>query len=234
MSCVGSLTKDWKMVWSLLLAGVNLEILVMEGKQRRSKTRTKEKEDPRIVGYSRASGKPIVASSDTTPQGGKKPSKLTPEVQKIICDALRAGNYQEVVVDYVGITKATFHNWITRGREEADRIAAGMDPDPVEEKYLNFMVEVKKAKAYAEVQAVAVISKAGNEGTWQAKAWYLERSRAGRWGRKERLALGGDPDGPPLLPSSGEDGKLSDKERVASLKAALRRAEKRAKEEEEA
>jgi hypothetical protein len=48
-------------------------------------------------------------------------SKLTPEVQKAICDAIRIGGYIETAVSYVGISKETFYQWMKRGAAEIDR-----------------------------------------------------------------------------------------------------------------
>jgi hypothetical protein len=37
---------------------------------------------------------------------------------------------------------------------------------------------------------VAIIQKAANEGTWQAAAWFLERTNPRKWGRHETVEIG--------------------------------------------
>src|SRR5687768_1636183 len=76
-----------------------------------------------------------------------RPSKLTPEIQKQICELLEGGNFVETVCDYVGISKETFYDWIRRGERgwEAD-IKGG---------YVEFSDAVKKAIAKVEKSTVA-------------------------------------------------------------------------------
>jgi hypothetical protein len=42
---------------------------------------------------------------------------------------------------------------------------------------------------------VALIQQAGQEGSWQAAAWYLERSYPMRWGKQGRLEVTGSDGG---------------------------------------
>jgi len=64
-----------------------------------------------------------------------------------------------------------------------------------ESRYIEFVSVVEKARAAAEVQAVALIRQAAMGGTWQAAAWYLERSAPTRWGRQQvqHVGAGGGP-----------------------------------------
>ena len=50
--------------------------------------------------------------------------------------------------------------------------------------------EFEKAKAHASCRAIAQIVKAGQD-SWQANAWYLERTNPQRWGRRDRVELTG-------------------------------------------
>jgi hypothetical protein len=67
--------------------------------------------------------------------------------------------------------------------------------------YRQFRDVVKKAETVAEVGAVAGILTAGKDGNWQALAWFLERTRPDKFGRRERITqeLSG-PGGLPLQP----------------------------------
>jgi transposase len=124
------------------------------------------------------------------------PTKLTPQVQERVVSALNAGNYQDTAARYAGITRATFYNWLERGRIERERIAAGEKALKPERIYLDFLDAVENARANAEVRSVALIQKAANEGTWQAAAWFLERSHPQRWARLNRTEISGPQGGP--------------------------------------
>lgn len=113
-------------------------------------------------------------------------TKLTPEVQQRVVEALRAGNYQDAAAGYAGISHTTFHNWLNRGKEEARRIADGEKPKASEAIYVEFLDAVEKARSEAEVRNVMHIQRAAQDGTWQAAAWFLERSFPRKWGRKDR------------------------------------------------
>lgn len=105
-----------------------------------------------------------------------RPSKLTPEVQQRIVQALTAGNTRETVARYAGIDPASFYGWLKRGE------AAGSGP------YFEFFNAVKKAESDATVHAVAIIHQAMPK-NWQAAAWFLERRYPDDWGRKDRVTI---------------------------------------------
>ena len=106
-------------------------------------------------------------------------SKLTPELQDKIVQAIRMGNYVETAVAYAGIHKDTFYNWLQRGKDEPGSI------------YADFSDAVEKAKADSEVRDVALIEKAATDGSWQAAAWKLERKFPQKWGRVTRTEITG-------------------------------------------
>ena len=107
---------------------------------------------------------------------GGRPTKLTPEVQKQICDAIEAGNYIETAAAYAGINKDTLYRWLRDGA----RAKKG--------KKKNFSDAVQKALAKSEMRDVYIIGKAA-ENQWQAAAWRLERKFPDRWGRKDKQRL---------------------------------------------
>jgi len=124
-------------------------------------------------------------------------SMLTPERSSKIVNAVKAGNYLETAAQYGGITAAGLHKWLKRGRDERERIENGEEANENESRYVEFVEAVENARAEAEVRAVALIQQAGQAGTWQASAWYLERSYPARWGRREKVEHSG-PDGGPI------------------------------------
>ena len=99
-------------------------------------------------------------------------TKLTPERQAKIVQAITAGNYLETAARFGGITDRTLHRWMAKGKEEPGSI------------YGQFCQAVEKARATAEVRNVALIQKAAEAGNWQAAGWWLERSFPKRFGRR--------------------------------------------------
>ena len=108
-----------------------------------------------------------------------RPSKLTTEVQDKIVRAVATGNWLDTACAYAGVDASTVRRWMAKG-----------EGDDAEEPFRSFCSSIKGAKAEAEVRAVALIQKAAQDGTWQASAWYLERSYPDRWGR-HRLEITG-------------------------------------------
>lgn len=120
-----------------------------------------------------------------------RPTKLTSEVQDRVVHAITAGNYIEIAAQYAGISKATLYDWMERGRN---------DPGSA---FSDFLDAVESARAQAEVRNVALIQQAANEGTWQASAWFLERTAWQRWGR--RTMVSGEDGGPVKVEVSAKD-----------------------------
>ena len=100
-----------------------------------------------------------------------RPSKLTPEVQEKICNAIRAGNYYEAACGYAGIGYSTFRVWMIKG----EKAKTG--------KYREFMDAVMRAEYEAEARMVAQWQKHMPE-DYRAIRDFLERRYPDRWGRK--------------------------------------------------
>jgi hypothetical protein len=119
-----------------------------------------------------------------TKKAGRKVTQSDdPRVERLI-EALNAGNYLEHACDYAGIGKSTVYRWLDRGQNEAERIDAGNEPNPDEHTYLELWDAIKKARASAMVRNVAIIQQAARGGTWQAAAWWLERTAPQQYGRR--------------------------------------------------
>jgi transposase len=123
-------------------------------------------------------------------------TKLNPERQARIVEALNNGNYIETAARYAAITPQAMYKWLNRGNAERQRILEGEDPLPEEQIYVDFVEAVEKARSQAEMRNVGLIQKAAVDGTWQAAAWFLERSYPKRWGRSDRLEHTGADGGP--------------------------------------
>lgn len=118
---------------------------------------------------------------------GRK-TKLTPELQNKICDAIRMGNYIETAAAYAGVNKTTLYDWLKRGARERERVEKNPSAKikKSEAPFVEFSNAVEKALADAEVRDVLIIANAAKE-NWQAAAWRLERKFPERWGRKDKV-----------------------------------------------
>ena len=116
-----------------------------------------------------------------------RPSKLTPEIQKKIIEAVKAGNYYEAACAYAGVSYSTLRGWIVKG----EKAKSG--------KYLKFLEAVRQAEAEAEARIVLQWQKAMPE-DWRAAQAFLERRYPERWSKKETHVLeGGDKNKPIIL-----------------------------------
>ena len=103
-----------------------------------------------------------------------RPSILTPDVQRRLCEAIAAGNTRHDAAEYAGIAESTLRAWLAKGKRQR----RGM--------YRALLAAVKKAEADAVVRNVAIIQKAAPK-SWQAAAWWLERKRAKDWSQGRDL-----------------------------------------------
>ena len=90
-------------------------------------------------------------------------SKLTPDAQKKIVQAIKLGATHTLAASYANITTTTLYNWLRAGRE-------GRSPVKVA-----FFNAFKEAEASCGLSALAAIHRAHKDGSWQAAAWLLER-----------------------------------------------------------
>jgi hypothetical protein len=94
---------------------------------------------------------------------------------KKILDLVKAGNYIFIAAAGARIANKTLYNWMRRG-------ARGEEP------FESFLEDINEAQAIAESVAVMNIRKAG-ETSWQAWAWWLERTRPERYSRRDTFDL---------------------------------------------
>lgn len=95
-----------------------------------------------------------------------RPTKRTPETEKRILDALRIGATRKDASLAAGISQETFCQWMNSFPEFAEA--------------------VEKAESEDKLRMLAAITKASQEGSWQAAAWRLERKDPDNYGRRER------------------------------------------------
>lgn len=127
---------------------------------------------------------------------GGRPSGLTQAVHDRIVELLQSGCTFEVAAQAAGVARATFYVWLQRG----EAAAAADSTDRREAPYRALVEAVAEARAVAEVKALTTIQRAAiQEGSWQAAAWYLERSFP------ERYAAASKKTGRPVGAASAPD-----------------------------
>ena len=114
---------------------------------------------------------------------GRK-TKLTPEVQKNIVDAIKAGAYFETACRYAGIAPTTAYEWIARGKGETK----GRPKTPL---HAEFADAIRGAEAEVETRMIAQWQQA-MPGDWRAIQMFMERRFPDRWGRRERHEVTGE------------------------------------------
>lgn len=104
------------------------------------------------------------------PEGiGGRPTLMTVENTRRICEALAMGSSYELACNYAGVHYPTYRAWM---RKADDRREAGADDlDP----FIKFQNDVKKAIGDRTLGWLKIIQEAAENGQWTAAAWKLER-----------------------------------------------------------
>lgn len=92
-------------------------------------------------------------------------SKLTPERQARLCEAIGLGATYAHACNYAGISYETFRRW------QRENVA--------------FHDAIKMAEGKATVGWLAKIEREADNGSWQAAAWKLERRYPNDYGRRD-------------------------------------------------
>ena len=108
-----------------------------------------------------------------------RPSKLTPEVTKRICQAVKLGATYKLAAQAAGVSEKTFCVWMARGREGG----------PGSAKFVEFLQAIKDSEGEGAETCLAVIRKAALDGIWTAAAWLLERRYPDLYGRVARAPI---------------------------------------------
>ena len=171
-----------------------------------------------VTGKSRFTGDP------TAKGAGRKTVLLEGDKMESLMNALIAGNTVRNACELSKVSESAFYRWM----QEAEHADEG---SLVKE----FREKVRHAIATAEHRNVMVIQQAARK-NWGAAAWYLERRRPQEWGRSDRLAIGGDPNGVPIATTSTNtnvnvnievERVMTDDEALAALRGVLEREDEK-------
>lgn len=119
-----------------------------------------------------------------------RPTLLTRELAGQIVQLVEVGQYPAQAAVSVGIDRATYYNWMKRGREAHRTQKTGAPLSQDEVPFLEFFDAVTRAGAKGIGRHVTIIALAA-EKDWRASAFFLERRDPKRWGRRDHLAVEG-------------------------------------------
>ena len=111
-------------------------------------------------------------------------SKLTPSLQKIICDRLERGHFFNTAAGMAGVSARSAQSWLARGRKEDSRIAKGASANQAEAIYLDFLLATEEATSHAVDKALQTLETEITKSAKEAK-WFLTHHFPGSWGGKE-------------------------------------------------
>ena len=111
-------------------------------------------------------------------KAGRKP-KLTKQLIENLGIAIQNGNYVETACDFVGISTTTLYRWLQESEQTGAKPLLRELSDTV-----------RSSRAQAEMRNVLRIQKAADD-SWQAAAWWLERSQPKKWSKQTNVELSG-------------------------------------------
>ena len=120
---------------------------------------------------------------------------LNKAVRKQLVEILEAGNFQKTAYESLGIPEATYFHWLKEGEKAESKEGELTEKEEI---CLEFLESIKRAVQKARQVNLAVIRKAAENGSWQAAAWFLERTDFDEFGNKSKLEHTGS-DGKPMV-----------------------------------
>lgn len=112
-------------------------------------------------------------------KGRPRGSKVLPLVKEDLLKHIRAGVPYRFACEAVGVPYQTYAEWLRQGAKQK----TGM--------YIEFAEAVQQARGEAVSRNVAIIQTAAKK-SWQAAAWWLERSHPTDFGRPDRRDIEGE------------------------------------------
>lgn len=131
-----------------------------------------------------------VAASPRNLVGPANPASKFPIYADKVLEAMRLGNTFAAACRQVGLNPELGHDWLYKARKWPEKY-----PD-----YANWLERMEQVKAEVQAEMVDVVRNtalSGAPNTWQAAAWYLERSDPEHWSKRDRLTVQNE--GAPLV-----------------------------------
>ena len=113
-----------------------------------------------------------------------------PKITRLL-DALAAGHFVDEACQYAPIHKSTYYRWLQQGEALEEKVKQGGTLTAEETKISELCDSLKKAEVAGQNAALDTIREAIRGGTWQAAAWWLERTNPQQFGRKVQAEVTG-------------------------------------------
>jgi hypothetical protein len=114
-------------------------------------------------------------------------SKPAPHIEddkvKNFIAALNTGHYLDRAARLAEIAPATVYQWLDKGATARRDLENNKEISKSQKSYLEIADAIVKAREAAAHRALVTIQQAAKSGTWQAAAWYLERTDREHYGR---------------------------------------------------
>jgi hypothetical protein len=120
--------------------------------------------------------------------GGHQPAKYNEEVHDAIIQALLEGASKSMAFKLAGLNAQTPFDWVTMGKKNPEKYPH----------YWKLGEDIELAIATVQKQMVDRLRQTALSGaphTWQAAAWYLERTAPEDFGKRDKVEVTA-PDGP--------------------------------------
>lgn len=108
-------------------------------------------------------------------RSGGRPLELTPQLRDQLAKLISLGIPVRVACQAEGIGKTAYYEWRSRG-------AAGEEP------YASFFAAINAARAKSEASITLNLISA-TKTDWRAAAWWLEKLRPNRYGKRQTVVL---------------------------------------------
>lgn len=130
-----------------------------------------------------------------------RPTICTRELAEEIADLLRRYGFVETVLNYVGVSKPAYYEWLAKGEADIER---GEESTP----YAVFTNAIKRAKSEFQLDNLDAI-RDGKQG-WQARSWLNERSDPDQFAIRNKIEHSGrvDTGTAPILTPAERDARL--------------------------
>lgn len=120
-------------------------------------------------------------------ESNRKPPSIDHTKVQALLKALRSGHYVERAARLSNVSVTTIYRWLDEGKKEKESVEAGNASTDRGQAYLEIAEAIHKAREAAADRAMIAIQNAATEGTWQAAAWYLERTDREHYGRHTQV-----------------------------------------------
>ena len=113
-------------------------------------------------------------------------TKLTPALQKRICEGLKRGHYLKTAAPLAGVSARSAQSWLARGRKEEISLLMGKAADNAEAIYVKFLHATEEATSHAVDRALQTLESEISKNA-RAAQWYLSHRFSGSWSGNEEL-----------------------------------------------